>query len=129
MLVRQGRRRMLSITACAIAISLACAVLPGCAATTQTVKNQAFKQLDSLQSDLKREVSTRADVLRLLGQPDGRGDATFAGEAGHADVWYYESTDISLLSMGGNQRILVVFFRNGVFDGYMWFKTDMSIHL
>ena len=129
MMAQQGGRSGLRNAACAIAIGLACAVLPGCAATTQTVKNQAFKQLGSLQSDLKRGVSTRADVLRLLGQPDGRGGAAFASEAGQADVWYYESTDISLMSMGGNQRILIVFFRNGAFDGYMCFKTDMSIHL
>ncbi len=129
MTARKGGRRTLTTAACVVMIGLACAVLPGCTATTQTVKNQAFKQLGSLQGDLKRGVSTRADVLRLLGQPDGRGGAAFASKAGQADVWYYESTDISLLSMGGNQRILVVFFRNDAFDGYMWFETDMSIHL
>jgi outer membrane protein assembly factor BamE (lipoprotein component of BamABCDE complex) len=129
MMARQGGRRRLRAAACVIVTGLACAVLPGCAATIQTVKNQAFKQPGSLQSDLKRGVSTRADVLRLLGQPDGRGGGAFASEAGQADVWYYESTDISLMSMGGNQRILVVFFGNDVFVGYMWFKTDLSIHL
>ena|SRR5579872_5233769 len=129
MMVRKGERRAFRAAACVSAIGFACAVLSGCAATTQTVKNQAFKQLGSLQSDLERGVSTRADVLRLLGQPDGRGGAAFTSEAGQADVWYYESTDISLMSLDGNQRILIVFFRNDVFDGYMWFKTDMSIHL
>ena len=108
----------------AAAFALICIGVAGC---VQTVKTQVSRELTRVETDLKRGVSTRADVLTLLGQPDGRGGATFVTVSWQADIWYYESTSISLTGFG-NQKILAVFFKGNLFNGYFWFSNDLDVH-
>ena len=106
-------------------------LVAGCAA--QTVKTQAFSRIDRIESDLQRGVTTKGDVLLLLGEPDGEGalggfDA-LRGGAGKEPInsWYYETFDASI--MGGlvmEQDILLVFFEGDIVDGFLWFSNKMK---
>ena len=107
-----------------VAAALVCIALAGCA---HSVKTQVSRELARVEPDLKRGVSTRADVLTLLGQPDGRGAAALVNESWQADIWYYESSSISVTSVG-NQKILAVFFKGDLFNGYFWFSNDIDVH-
>ena len=97
----------------------------GCA--QQTVKTQALTKLDRLETDLKRGVSKKPDVLFLLGEPDGSGGALFPTASSSHEVWYYEATRVSL--KGLSQKILLIYFNGDLFDGYQWFSNtaDMDI--
>ncbi len=107
------------------AIALVCIAPGGCA--QQTVKTQVSRVLPRVETDLRRGVSTRADVLSLLGQPDGHGAAAFVKYKGQADIWYYESSSLSLSSTG-RQEILAVFFKGNLFEGYLWFANAIDVH-
>ena len=108
-----------------LAAAFLCLGLGACA--QQTVKSQASREFSAVESDLKRGTSTRADVLRLLGQPDGHGAAVFVHPGQASDIWYYEVSSVSLSS--GRQQILAVFFRGDLFDGYLWFANSMDVHI
>lgn len=105
-------------------------LMAGCAA--QTTKTQAFSRIDRIETDLRRGITSKADVLLLLGEPDGAGalggfDALRGpGGAGKGPLiaWYYESTNASLV--GGlelQQDILLVFFEGDIVDGFLWFSN------
>ncbi len=121
-----GRRRLGAVVAALMALLVA-----GCA--VQSAKTQAFSRIDQIESDLQRGITTKADVLLLLGEPDGAGalggfDALRApGGAANGPIisWYYESSDASLL--GGlelRQDILLVFFEGDTVDGFLWFSNQ-----
>jgi len=106
-------------------------LVTGCA--TQSAKTQAFSNIDQFETDLRRGVTTRADVLLLLGEPDG--DGALGGfdtlrdpdddEKEPLDAWYYESIQSSFI--GGlkvNQQILLVFFDGDTVDGFLWFDSE-----
>ena len=108
-------------------------IVAGCA--TQTVKKQAFTRIDQIETDLRRGITTKGDVLLLLGEPDGEGalggfDALRdPGKYGNRPInsWFYESFDASV--MGGlqmEQDILLVFFEGDIFDGFLWFSNKMT---
>jgi len=108
-----------------LAMLLGAMFLPGCA--VHTVKSQAFSKLDQLETELKRGVSTKADVITLLGEPDGSGGAQFPTASYENDVWYYEASRASLSNM--DQNILLVYFREEVFDGFMWFSNNADVDM
>ncbi len=102
----------------------------GCAA--QTTKTQAFSRIDQIETDLRRGITNKADVLLLLGEPDGAGalggfDALRGPDGagkGPLDAWYYESVKASIA--GGlelNQDILLVFFEGDTVDGFFWYTN------
>ncbi len=114
-----------------VVAALMALLVAGCA--VQSAKTQAFSRIDQIESDLQRGITTKADVLLLLGEPDGAGalggfDA-LRGPGGAVNgpiiAWYYESTDASLL--GGlelRQDILLVFFEGDTVDGFLWFSNQ-----
>ncbi len=108
-----------------IALVLGGMLLAGCA--VQTVKTQAFSRIDRLETEFKRGVSTKADVLTVLGEPDGSGGAIFPTASHGSDVWYYEAYRSSLSSL--SQKILLVYFKGEEFDGFMWFSNDADVSL
>ena len=87
----------------------------------------AFVEVNRLEGELRRGVSTKMDVQRVLGAPNGFGTALFPNDPGPLDVWYYEdieATDIkfegTIVQMNMRQQILIIFFKKGVFDGFLW---------
>lgn len=122
---QQGSGGRRSWCATSFALLLGGILLAGCA--VQTVKTQAFSRLDRLETEFKRGVSTKADVLTVLGEPDGSGGAIFPTASYGNDVWYYEASRSSL--SGINMNILLVYFRGEVFDGFMWFSNDADLSM
>jgi outer membrane protein assembly factor BamE (lipoprotein component of BamABCDE complex) len=99
------------------------ATLAGCAAETR--KSQALSQLDRLEGELQKGVSTKADVLFLLGEPSGSGGAEFPTAQHANDVWYYEASNASM--SGVNMNILLIYFKDDAYDGFMWFSNEADI--
>ena len=76
---------------------------------------------------LTRGVSTKADVLLLLGEPRGAGGGQVSPESSPESIWLYEFTraqgnDVSL-------EILLVFFDEDRYDGHLWFQSTEDVRL
>lgn len=101
-------------------------LLAGCA--PREIGSGAFRNAGLIETGLTRGSSTRADVTKLLGVPNGGGRSLFRNVAGGPrDVWYYEdiaATDMSrhagVWRMELRNQMLLVFFRGDRFDGYLW---------
>ncbi len=103
-----------------LAAILATSFLAGCAAIALTPVNRL--------GDLQPGVSTKADVERVLGTRDGVGGAAFPPGTQPAtanyEVWYYLNTQKKKVDRdvyGFVPRVLLVFFEQDAFKGYMWF--------
>ena len=120
------RPRALLATALALGLGLA-----GCAAPVGT---GAFRQVERVETGLVRGQSTRMDVRRVLGPPNGRGHSLLPPDLRPRDVWFYFDTRAEDIRFegGGNarmrlrQQILIVFFEQDLFDGFMWYSTVSS---
>jgi len=109
-------------------------LLAGCA--TKRVTTGAFTQLARIE-EFKRGVSTEADVRRVLGPPRGGGSAIFPPDRRQRQVWFYEDIDVlnvtspkpGFLRMDLRQQMLLVFFEEELFDGYMWFSNAANTNM
>ncbi len=90
----------------------------GCAAPSITMGYRApLQNLDRLIS----EKSSAADVRAALGEPRGHGGARYTKDQPLRKVWYYEFIQLKGDQVGLN--ILLVFFRDDRYDGYLWFSA------
>ena len=71
--------------------------------------------------NLISEKSSEADVRAALGEPRGYGSARFTKEQPLRKVWYYEFIQLKGEQVGLN--LLLVFFRDDRYDGYLWFSA------
>lgn len=118
-------RRFAFVLLCALIMTL----LIGCA--PKRVTTGAFKQLTRIEGEFKRGVSTKEDVRRVLGSPRGGGSAILPPDRRQREVWFYEDIEVlnvtspkpGIMRMDVRQQILLVFFDEEVFDGYMWFSN------
>ncbi len=65
------------------------------------------------------------DVERLLGKPDGTGAMLLPSATAPETVWIYELMELETDSTRGPrffQEVLLVFFREDRFDGFLWFS-------
>ena len=99
----------------------------GCIGTT---KIGSFPDPRGIGSELVRHESVREDVLRVLGEPSGRGSSVLPPDHTSHEVWYYEDTEAGAVDSRGNeiwaeveQDILLVFFEAGRFSGYLWYSN------
>jgi len=78
-------------------------------------------------AELRAGVSTRGDVLRVLGQPNGEGAARIPDFPGYRTLWPYQivATD----GFSTEYTILLVFFDGDIFDGYLWFDNAHEIEV
>ena len=107
-------------------------------ASCQTFGTGAFTKVSQIEKELKRGVSSKAEVRRVLGTPKGFGASLLPlnlPERLQREVWYYEDIELkdAKFQEGGaiqaryRQQVLVVFFDGEVFDGYMWFTNAMNL--
>lgn len=102
-------------------------VLAGC-----TAKWGWPPKTDRLET-LQRGVSTKADVLLALGGPRGKGIARNAdvrlrqawGKDDTREIWFYEFAKAGLTQT--NTKILLVFFHNEIYDGYVWYSSALLL--
>jgi hypothetical protein len=116
-----------------LVLVLILALWAGSAAAQAAVGTGAFPNARAIESQLKRGVSTKSDVQRVLGVPGGAGGALLPGFGDQSQslasyqIWYYEDIEVTdfkseerLLTMKMRQQILAVFFKGEVFHGYFW---------
>jgi hypothetical protein len=107
-------RRLLAVYILSLAV--ACA-------SPKPMPTQVFKTY-ALTTELQRGVSTMEDVRRTLGEPQGSGGFLFPIGIGEGPIWFYESikVDASSGKIDLQQDVVLVFFKGGRFDGYLWFS-------
>ena len=100
---------------------LAGAGLQGCATRMEMGAPPALQRLPQLTP----HVSTKNDVLLVLGEPRGYGAARLDPSFTQQRVWLYEYN----VTEGTNIQItmLLVFFSGEKYDGYMWFADAVNL--
>lgn len=105
--------------------------LPACA--TKKVVSGPFLKLSSIETDLKKGISSKMDVQRILGAPQGFGGAEFPVTKEEHEVWFYQNIQVdnikseqSYITMDMDQKVLLIFFTKGLFDGYLWFTGTIK---
>jgi len=84
--------------------------------------------IELLETQLTKGVSTKVDVEQLLGKPIGEGGALSGLEPDRPrELWVYGESGWSIVGLEGttarihiDQQLLMVFFVDGRFDGYWW---------
>lgn len=116
-----------------LVIALVLALSAGPTIAQTAVGTGTFPKVGAIETQLKRGVSTKADVQRILGVPNGAGGALLPGYGDKSpqlepyQIWYYEDIEVTgtraeeqLVTMNMRQQILAVFFRGELFHGYFW---------
>lgn len=134
----------LRIGTCTLAILLASGALP--LRAQSTIGTGAFPEVRAIEAKLKRGSSTKADVQRALGVPTGTGRTDGAPPGpplalgpGPRELWLYDDVELRDLkrdegphgpgqTLRGTmrQQILLVFFKEGIFDGYLWTSSEAT---
>lgn len=93
-----------------------------------------FVQAERIEADLQRGVSTKSDVERILGKPNGTGQSFLPTEDGPQEVWVYSNVETGEPRVSGGppikievdtrQQLILIFFEGDTFDGYLW-----SLHI
>lgn len=114
-------------------LALICVMaLAACAQTPQRFSTaEAFRDTRLLETQLKKGVSTMEEVRRVLGEPTGSGAVFLASvQPKPQEIWFYQDIELTdIKSSQGQldakirQQILVVFVRDQLFDGFMWFSN------
>jgi len=102
---------------------LALALLAGCATGPSEMGRPI--PVDRL-ARLKPGVSTQAEVLATLGEPQGRGGARLPTVPLH-DLLLYESDRMDGTNMRMKMLIVFVTRETGVYEGYLWFNSGLLI--
>jgi hypothetical protein len=90
----------------------------GCSVPPITIGYQApIGSLDRLVSGK----SSAANVRAALGEPRGHGAARYTKDQPLRKVWFYEFIQMKGTQIGIN--ILLVFFQDDRYDGYLWFSA------
>ncbi len=108
-------------------------LLAACAETPQRhASSEVFRDTRILETRLTRGTSTTGDIRRLLGAPTGSG-AVFLANVQHApqEIWFYQDIELTDMKALKNeidlkirQQILIIFVRDQLFDGFMWFSNE-----
>jgi len=113
------------------ALFLVC-MLPACTTTREAVMGP-FLKLSAIETELKKGVSTKMDVQRILGAPQGFGGAVFPVTKEEHEIWFYQNIKVdniksqpNYITMDMNQKVLLVFFTRGLFDGFLWFTGTIK---
>lgn len=103
------------------------------ACNTTKIEQGSFLNISSIETELKKGVSTKKDVQRILGSPQGFGGAVFPHNTEAHEVWFYENIKFDIIksqqfqiTMDMNQKVLLVFFSKQFFDGFLWFTGTIK---
>ena len=87
-----------------------------------TVRYGFPTQIDKLNT-LTHGTSTSADIVLALGQPRGDGVARSTIEPTPRQIYYYEYVEAGTYSGKIELSMLLVFVRDGRYDGHLWFSS------
>lgn len=103
------------------------------ACTPTKVVQGPFLKLSAIETELKKGVSTKIDVQKILGSPQGFGGAVFPVTAEEHEIWFYQNIEVdniksqqNYITMDMNQKVLLIFFSKGLFDGFLWFTGTIK---
>ncbi len=117
-----ARRFLIGGLSLVIALSLLTA---GCISARLLMGTRPNPEL--LETSLRVGESTRADVLRVLGQPYGKGMSGLPIDGPKPKtVWsyYYEEGTIESNAVKDSRRMFLwIYFDGDRYDGYMWFSS------
>ncbi len=101
-----------------------CVSISACATPRPTTPPVPAFNNSALTTVLQRGVSTPADVRAAIGEPHGQGGFLSPGDPTERQVWYYEKFEFAGAgkSFDIQQNILLVFFKDGRYDGFLWFS-------
>lgn len=105
-----------------VIIAMALGTLAGCASEFRFGNPPRVDRLAAL----KPGVSTQADILTQLGEPRGRGAMRMESEFPKQEIMYYEFTEANV-SGRSRLKMLLVFVRDGKYDGHLWFSNDLLL--
>ena len=105
-------------------------LLAGCAGSAATAGR--FPEVNRIERELRRGVSTKLDVQGMLGIPRRYGSSILPGDLKPREVWFYDDIVITGTQPEGGgfvrakmrEQVLIVFFDENSFDGFMWFSTE-----
>lgn len=107
-------------------------VLAACAESPERIASiDVFRDTKRIETELRKGYSTMEDVRRILGEPTGSGAVFIASvQQRPRELWFYQDIELTgIKSSKGQfdlemrQQILLVFLRDGTFDGFMWFSN------
>lgn len=112
---------------------LTLASVAGC--TAARVTSGAFTQVGRIETELRRGVSTKMDVRRVLGAPKGVGATVLPADPRPRELWYYEDFAMTALESEGpgrmraqsRQQIILVMFDKETFDGFVWYTAAVAV--
>lgn len=124
-MIKHTLRNCGALTACAAGLLAAALLRPVLA---QTASSGAFRDLTAIETTLLRGVTTKVEVRRQLGVPNGSGAARFAHlGSDEREIWYYEDIAMTgaksadqVMKVEMRQQILLVLFKGEIVDGYLW---------
>jgi len=95
----------------------------GCSTPKPSARKQAYNTR-AFESELKRGVSTRSDVERVLGKPNGSGALWFPTTTAAEDTWFYQTihADAASGKIDVQVDMVLVFFKGDLLDGFIWFS-------
>lgn len=78
----------------------------------------------ALTTTLQRGVSSVAQVKETMGEPQGSGEFLFPTDTEPRPIWFYEKVkvDVSGQKLDLQQDVLLILFKEGRFDGFLWFS-------
>ena len=78
----------------------------------------------ALETDLRRGISTTADVERVLGKPIGTGGILIPQDPRPRLAWVYSRIQMDTIgsTIDMAQDVVLVYFKGDRFDGFMWFS-------
>ena len=88
-----------------------------------TFKFGSMPATEKISSSLTQYVSTKDDVLKVLGPPRGYGRYQTSMIPEVYVLWYYEYTEASTISKNIDLKMLVVLFDKEKYAGHMWFSS------
>ena len=106
-------------------LSLVLCLLAGCAPSVPPAPVPAYNYA-ALTTKLTRGVSGEAEVCAALGNPGGYGDLLMP-DGKRVRALYYQNIEAFVDGeIQLHSDLLLVFLRNGKFDGYLW--TSDGVH-
>jgi hypothetical protein len=114
-------RRWLGFFAAALIVLTLAGLLGGCATTVEYGTLPPTSKLKQLTPG----VTSSSDVIRILGEPQGKGVLHLAGHAGQRTIWSYEYTRAEGAKV--QLKILMVLLDGNVYDGHLWFSSVAMI--
>ena len=81
-------------------------------------------------AELRLGQSDSAEVLRLLGQPTGKGKGRMPDFPDTATVWSYEDQRVVASTASEVEiNLLMVFLKDGIYQGHFWFEADDEMQM